>query len=255
MLWFLTLGFLLGIFPGFHCNNITDGEDVENAFLKDIIFTFKLLSPSIIFQEAAPDACMTGKWMLCLSNFQSSSIDALAEHLITVHNNSKQDGVIFLENELNKGLLEQLEALAPSIFRSNSPVFMPKEFVDLIKLRLDSNVIFYEREATNKFNLFDIFSVKGGPLITLDLGKWDFERVENGIMMKESIGQWDRRTDLKGAEFINAVHFNGVAARLIYEEIGEYDLCNTPKLCHVFCKHIFHTYTRLNAPSLQCPFI
>ena len=218
MLWFLTLGFLLGIFPGFHCNNITDGEDVENAFLKDIISTFKLLSPSIIFQEAAPDACMIGKWMLCLSNFQSSSIDALAEHLITVHNNSKQDGVIFLENELNKGLLEQLEALAPSIFRSNSPVFMPKEYVDMIKLRLDSNVIFYDRKSKNKFNLFDIFTVKGGPLITLDIGKWD---VENGIRMQKSTVRWDRRNDLRGAEFINALAFNGVAAVLLYETHGE----------------------------------
>ena len=222
MPWLLTLGFLLGISPGFHCNNITDREDVENAFLKDIITTFKLLYPNIIFQEAAPDACMTGKWLLCLSNFQSRSINTLAENLITVHNNRKHDGVIFLENELNKELLKQLTVMAPSIFRSNSPVFMPKEYVDLIKLRLDSNVIFYEREEPNKFNLFDIFSVKGGPLITLYLGKWDFERLENGIRMKESIGRWDRRTDLKGAEFINALHFNGDAARFIYEEIGQY---------------------------------
>ena len=229
MPWFLTLGFLLGISPGFHCNNITDGKDVENIFLKDIIFTFKLVSPTIIFQEAAPDACMTGKWMLCLSNFQSADIYAFAGHLITVHNNRKHDGVIFLENELAEELLDLLEVLAPSIFRSNSPVFMPKEYVDMIKLRLDSNVIFYEKEATDKFNLFDIFSVKGGSLITLDIGKWDFERVENGILMKESIGRWDRRTDLKGAEFINALHYNGWAARLIYEEIGEYDLCNILK--------------------------
>ena len=172
---------------------------------------------------------MTGKWMFCHPNFQGDNIDGLAEHLITIHSGSKHDGVIFLENELNGQLLELMTRLAPSFFRSNSPVFMPREYVEIIELRLDSNVIFYERDAdtNNKFNLFDIFRVKGGPPITLDIGKWD---IENGIRMQESIFRWDRRTDLKGAQFINAVTFNGVAAQLIYKKNG--GTCTTGLLAY-----------------------
>ena len=96
---------------------------------------------------------------------------------------------------------------------------MPKEYVEMIKLRLDSNVIFYEKEAMKKFSLFDIFAVKGGPLITLDIGDWD---TENGTRLKENIVRWERRTDLKGAEFINALAFNGAAAQFIYDHYCEY---------------------------------
>ena len=156
--------------------------------------------------------------MLCLPNSQGGNLSQLADHLITVHNSSKPEGIIFLENEQNKELLELLTRISPSIFRTNSPVFMPREYVQIIKLRLDSNVIFYERKSRSKFSLFDTFTVKGGPLITLDIGKWD---AKNGIRMQESVSRWERRKDLKGAEFINALAFNGVAARFIFEEIGK----------------------------------
>ena len=224
MQWLLALGFLFGIFSGVHCNERLKNDknedlDVVNVFLKDIISTFKLLSPTIIYEEVAPDVCMTENWVLCLPNFQRGSIDGLANHLITVHNISKHDGVIFLQNELNQELLELLTSLAPFILNTNVPAFMPKEYVEMIKLRLDSNVIFYEKEAMNKFSLFDIFAVKGGPLITLDIGDWD---TENGTRLKENIVRWERRTDLKGAEFINALAFNGAAARFTYDHYCEY---------------------------------
>ena len=219
MKFLLAMGVLLGIFSGIHCNGIQDDMEIMNVFLRDLISTFKLLSPSIIFQEEAPDVCMKMNWMLCLPNSQGGNISQLADHLITIHNSSKAEGIIFLENEQNRELFELLSRIAPSIFRTNSPVFMPREYVQMIKLRLDSNVIFYERKSRNKYNLFDIFTVKGGPLITLDIGKYD---VENGIRMQESISRWERRKDLKGSEFINALAFNGVAARFIFEEIGKF---------------------------------
>ena len=208
----------MGIFSGIHCNGIQDDMEIMNAFLRDLISTFKLLSPSIIYQEEAPDVCIKINWMLCLPNSQGGNLSQLAEYLITIHNSSKPEGIIFLENEQNKELLELLTRISPSIFQTNSPVFMPREYVQIIKLRLDSNVIFYERKSRSKFNLFDIFTVKGGPLITLDIGKWD---VKNGMRMQESISRWDRRNDLRGAEFINALAFNGVAAALKYETHGK----------------------------------
>ena len=40
-----------------------------------------------------------------------------------------------------------------------------------MKLRLNSNIIFYE-EVDSKYILFDIFAVNGGPPIVLEFGTW-----------------------------------------------------------------------------------
>ena len=44
------------------------GEKNGNRFLEDIINTFKLTSPTIVYNrdEEAPDICYSAKWVLCL---------------------------------------------------------------------------------------------------------------------------------------------------------------------------------------------
>ena len=198
---------------------IVKGNCKTDNFLGDILSTFKLISPTIIYSnEEAPKICMTKQWVLCLPNSLETEQSQVAEHIQTMFTDRKQDSFLFVGHQSHQGLLEKLAQLQPAIFRWSSPVFMPIEYVDTMRLRLDSNVIFYEKEAMNKFNLLDIFTVKGGPLITLDIGDWNNE---NGIRLKENIVRWERRTDLKGAVFINALAFNGVAARFIYDHYCE----------------------------------
>ena len=93
---------------------------------------------------------------------------------------------------------------------------MPLEYKKLMKLRLNSNIFFYE-EGDSKFNLVDIFAVNGGPPIVLDFGTWDRA---NGILLKKSLNRWERRTDLMGAEFVNALWNNGKGASFIYNDNG-----------------------------------
>ena len=115
--------------------------------------------------------------------------------MITLYDFTKHDGLIFLASKINHELLQQLAKTSPLFFNTDYPTFMPKEYTALIKLRLDSNVIFYERDADKKvLNLLDIFSVKGSPLIIMDIGKWD---AKNGVIMQKSTYRWARRTDLK----------------------------------------------------------
>ena len=192
---------LLGILPLlFHsllCNVVEDKHhEEEGAFVKAIINTFRLISPTIIFYREAPDICLTKTWVLCLSNFEGSNKTELAGHLITLYDLTRHDGLIFLTNQYNREVLQHLAKTSPLFFNTDYPTFMPKEYTDLIKLRLDSNVIFYEKDADKSvLNLLDIFSVKGSPLITQDFGKWD---VKNGITTQQkSTNIWSRRTDLK----------------------------------------------------------
>ena len=79
---------------------------------------------------------------------------------------------------------------APKVFTSETPVFMPIEYVDIPPMRLDSNVVYFEESAmmgmgmaeaeadpeaepeamgsgsvNYGLKLIDIFAVKGGPRI------------------------------------------------------------------------------------------
>ena len=74
----------------------------------------------------------------------------------------KQDGMIFLGSEGHGRLLKQLASLAPSLFTSDVPVFIPEEYMSEIELRLDSNIIFYRHVAPNHVRFFDKFRLSFG---------------------------------------------------------------------------------------------
>ena len=139
-----------------------------------------------------------------MNSFQESDIDIMAQHLVSIHVTRKQDGIIFMGlSESYKRLLERIEYTdqlrfnnpyaGPHVLRSNYPVFMPYEYSAHIKLKLDSNIIFYLKEEPNKFMLVDKFAVKGGPPITLSLGAWD---ELTGLTLFKSMGRWGAENHL-----------------------------------------------------------
>ena len=94
---------------------------------------------------------------------------------------------------------------------------MPKSTHKILKLRLDSNIIFYEELKQTEYELLDIFAVKGGLPITLNLGKWG---IDSGIRFQISMNRWKRRTDLHGAPFVNGLFSKGNWADLIKDDNG-----------------------------------
>ena len=54
---------------------------------------------------------------------------------------------------------------------------MPMHYSDMIRLRFDTNVLFYERELGlgrgRRTKITDQFAIKDGPPIALDLATWD----------------------------------------------------------------------------------
>ena len=164
--------------------------------------------------------------------------DELAAHLALIHNKSKQDGVIFLgSGRGHRQLLRRLGNLAPSMFRSDVPVFMAEEFVSEIEFRLDSNIIFYKWVGSTAVRLFDKFRLSFGRwikpksakniqkkqerkrvktqiarLMSLDLGDWN---VSGGIRLHKSMYRWDRRVDLKEAGVIRDELYKNRSSRKI----------------------------------------
>ena len=82
---------------------------------------------------------------------------------------------------------------------------MPASYKNVIKLRLDSNIILFNESSFRNLKLLDIFSVKNGTPIILELGNWD---IDTGIILQKSKNRWDRRTDLKGVTFVNCFATN-----------------------------------------------
>ena len=73
--------------------------------------------------------------------------------------------------------MKELAEVEPALFASNYPVFLPSEYADALRLRLDSNVVFYEEKGgagrPGHIELMDRFAVKGGPTMGMRLGVWD----------------------------------------------------------------------------------
>ena len=172
--------------------------NVLETFVKSIIDKWQLLSPTVIVQDDVPEICLILDWVLCLTT--DLDIAEFKQQLDSIHQSRKQDGIIFIGRHGHEDLIMSLAAHFPSLFTSNIPVFMPAEYTTYISLRLDSNIIFYENEKSDTYKLVDIFAVKGGPPIVLPMGYWN---VEKGVILKESMNRWDRRTDLKRANIYN----------------------------------------------------
>ena len=58
------LGFLLFLFI---IPNMMKCDDNINSFISDLITSFKLISPTLIYHGDAPEICFTHHWVLCLN--------------------------------------------------------------------------------------------------------------------------------------------------------------------------------------------
>ena len=90
----LGLGLLSSMFLG------VCGDDGNlNDFIADILSTFTLTSPTIVFDEIVPEVCMTQQWVLCVSNDLQSEQKELADHIAGLSLNRRQDSIIFVGGE------------------------------------------------------------------------------------------------------------------------------------------------------------
>ena len=61
-IWGLGCLLLFWMFP-----TVVNCDDKMNVFVTDIISTFQLLSPTILYHGDAPEICFTKDWVLCLN--------------------------------------------------------------------------------------------------------------------------------------------------------------------------------------------
>ena len=105
----LQISLLVGIF---YVSHGAGTEDLE-AFIKHMIGTWQLRSPTILLEDNVLNICMSHQWLLCLSNDKETN--EVATHLASIHKRRKQDSVIFIGNKHNDngGLLTSITDVAP----------------------------------------------------------------------------------------------------------------------------------------------
>ena len=198
------------------CNGV-HGDDM-GRFVKDLVSEFKLLRPTILLDDELPEQCFTHHRMLCLSaTSQPGEMSILAEHVRTLYNEGRQDGFIVVEGQNTEQLLTRIANLEPLMFSSNIPTFMPLYYSDMIRLRLDTNVLFYEKER-GRIKMTDKYAVKDGPPIALDFGAWDSF---GGLQLKAKKSRHDRRRDLMGATLNNGVFSMGFMSYFTRDDNGK----------------------------------
>ena len=293
-------------------------EDNLNAFITDVISTFKLVSPTIVYHGNEPEICFKHNWVLCLNvesehaitsptvtGIQSknfSSVDCLvssgprfgkkcifpftfrgnthygctkqnqpilvnqpwcstkvdqngkhvargghyggcspncpfekdpwiqtfADYITRLHISGRQDGIIIVGNKTHHSWIGKVSAgvpmwgqprtrLVPLLFRSNYPVFMPIKMWNMVELKLDSNILFYEGKDSY-YNLVEIFAVNNGGPIRTQFGTW---AAGKGLQISERENRLERRTDLRGATFVNTLRYAGESADFTYDVNGK----------------------------------
>ena len=199
----LEIGIILGI------ASVCLGSETKviDAFIGDVIKTWKLRYPTILVENDLPNLCRTPNqaWIVCLTNDQDTN--ELMSHMKLIHQRSQQDGLIFIGKIGHEKLLKHLSERLPSIFTSNYPVFMPTFYKNFTQLRLDSNILFYtDTDSVSAISkLYDTFAVKAGPPIEIQVGKWT---LDSGMTLMEGLNRWDRRINLTQTTFVDSLfHF------------------------------------------------
>ena len=123
--------------------NWVKGDNLAGIFMTDIFSTLGLTLPTIVYNGGeVPEICINHPWVLCLDQ-ENDQID-VADHIVMLHEERKQDSVFFMG--ASEKLVRLITRQRPSMFRSNCPTFMALELSDLLELKLDTNIIFFREE-------------------------------------------------------------------------------------------------------------
>ena len=88
-----------------------DGEDTTSLFLQDLITTFGLTTPTIVYNadEEAPEICYINEWLLCLPHFSNETNKGSNQENTTVKSTTEPESRSTTEYEsdskaLNNGM-------------------------------------------------------------------------------------------------------------------------------------------------------
>ena len=116
----------------------------------------------------------------------------------------KEVSPVFLYGEEHKELLRELST-KPLAFTKTRAWVMPLTYASVLPLRLDSNILFYERTSQDSFTVYESFAIKGGNTKTSVLFKWPEEELNNPNPTKP-LNLLEKRANLDGAILKNAWH-------------------------------------------------
>ena len=104
---------------------------------------------------------------------------------------------IFVTEDNHKDLLGEVSSKPMSFTRSRVWV-MPLKYASKLPLRLDSNIMFYEKTSPSGFTVYEAYAIKGGTPITSELYEWTGEEIIRDEQIPSPVNLLEKRSDLGG---------------------------------------------------------
>ena len=152
--------------------------------------------------EIIPKAFCIGKYFPIAC--QKYGDDNVVQELQYSSNAARQISPVFLSDADHSNLLRGLSTQPLTFTRARIWV-MPLKYASIIPLRLDSNVYFYDRASSERYDIYESYAIKGGIPKTSLLFSWPEEELNNPKPMKP-MNLLERRTNLDGAILNHAWH-------------------------------------------------
>ena len=179
----LTIKLYLYLSKIIHLHNplllLTEEEDIPIQFCSGISF------PIICTQYSVSDRDEIAHHILHANDNSGTTIK---KHATVNHN------PIFVSGGDHKGLIMKLRD-HPLLFSFGHIWVMPFEYVSIVPLRLDNNIIFYEYVIEGAFDLYESYAIKGETSRTTRLLQWPNETKSLKILT----GALEGRSNLHGA--------------------------------------------------------
>ena len=147
-------------------------ETIPLQFLLYMSKLFNQLSPALVMtdHDVIPTHFCSGAYFpaACIQ-YGLSDVSSTAETLLDQSKSVREINLIFLSDDDQNYHGELIKTLS---FTHTRVYVMPLKYVHLTPLRLDSNILFYNRTSPNNYTVFESYSIKGGHPITSELFKW-----------------------------------------------------------------------------------
>ena len=81
-------------------NSMVNAEDTMSGFVRDMMSTFHLSSPTIVYDgDEVPDICYTDQWVLCISSQVEKSDDDDFEYKTKSYESKTRGGCLLFKRQ------------------------------------------------------------------------------------------------------------------------------------------------------------
>ncbi len=199
-------------------NVVSSGHNELSDFFGAAMSAFSLRRPIHIVTDAdecwPPHAPNNSDYLQCIVYYKRGVEQEVVNQLEA--STGLYDTLLFIGVKFDQ-LLEHIDK-ATDILHSGVVTLVDKNQAVNISLRLDTNILQYQRISNSEYSISEEYAIKHGVVnLTQTLGKWT---PQNGLRLFLSPVRWVRRADLRGVRLQDTIMADKITCEIKYDEDG-----------------------------------